>query len=129
METDLVNRDPNDLNTYIMVQFEDAIAEPEGAHSINCVWDTSFRCFSCWRDVWYKTFSFCFGVCLAAQWGFEFAWIAVVHVWCVTPWLKATEMNCVIFKRLYGLCVHCCCDPICEASALILNAFRDKQKL
>ncbi len=32
-DLDLVNRDPNNMNNYIQVSFDDVLAEPEGAHS------------------------------------------------------------------------------------------------
>ena len=32
-DIDLVNRDPNKMNEFIQVQFDDVLAEPEGAHS------------------------------------------------------------------------------------------------
>jgi hypothetical protein len=32
-ELDLVNRDPRNMNKYIEVEFDDVLAEPEGAHS------------------------------------------------------------------------------------------------
>ncbi len=32
-EIDLINRDPNSINEFIQVKFDDVLAEPEGAHS------------------------------------------------------------------------------------------------
>ena len=32
-EVDLVNRDPQKMNNYIQVSFDDVLGEPEGAHS------------------------------------------------------------------------------------------------
>lgn len=32
-EIDLLNRDPNKMNHYIQIEFDDVLAEPEGAHS------------------------------------------------------------------------------------------------
>ncbi len=33
IDIDLINRDPNNMNNYIQVEFDDILAEPEGAHS------------------------------------------------------------------------------------------------
>ena len=30
---DLINRDPNSMNHFVQVDFEDVLAEPNGAHS------------------------------------------------------------------------------------------------
>lgn len=32
-DIDMVNRDPNGMNKYIQVEFDDVLAEAEGAHS------------------------------------------------------------------------------------------------
>ena len=32
-EIDFVNRDPNKMNLFVQVDFEDVLAEPNGAHS------------------------------------------------------------------------------------------------
>ena len=33
-------------SNFLQVAFEDVIAEPDGAHSNDCVWKCSFRCFT-----------------------------------------------------------------------------------
>ena len=52
-ELDLVNRDPNELNNYIQVDFEDVLAEPSGAHSADCIWKNSYSCFQCGKNCGY----------------------------------------------------------------------------
>ncbi len=32
-EVDLINRDPNHMNTFLQVDYEDVLAEPHGVHS------------------------------------------------------------------------------------------------
>ncbi|KAK3101117.1 hypothetical protein FSP39_001071 [Pinctada imbricata] len=61
-----------------------------------------------------------FGCCIAAEWGIEFAYVAFWHIWYVTPCFKMLEINCGCCKKLYGLCVHCCLDPLFEACGLML---------
>merc|ERR1719251_354558 len=58
------------------------------------------------------------GICIAMQWGMTFAHIAFMHIWHITPCFKCLELNCGCCQKLYGMCVHCCLDPICEAIAL-----------
>ena len=43
---DMVNRDPNGMNSYIQVTFPEVLAEPEGAHSGECLWRNAFKCFN-----------------------------------------------------------------------------------
>ncbi len=51
---DLTNRDPNGLNNYIQVQFEDVLGEPEGAHSADCIWKFSYTLFDFGKNLGYS---------------------------------------------------------------------------
>merc|ERR1739842_94095 len=84
-EIDLVNRDPNNINDHLKVQFEDILAEPEGAHSMDCVWSNSYKCFNFYKKCCYMSMTLCCGICIAAEWGCEFAYVAFVHIWYITP--------------------------------------------
>ena len=44
-ELDLINRDPNNMNNFVHVDFEDVLAEPSDIHSMDCVWNLSYKCF------------------------------------------------------------------------------------
>jgi len=123
-DIDLVNRDPNNINDHLKVMFEDILAEPEGAHSMDCVWQNSYKCFNCWKSLCYTIATFCCGICIAAEWGCEFAYIAFTHIWYVTPCFKVLELNCGCCQKLYGMCVHCCLDPCCEACGQLFHAFK-----
>ena len=61
-EVDLINRDPNSMNAFIQVDFEDVLAEPSGAHSSDCVWRNSYACFDCGKNCCYKLCSFFCGI-------------------------------------------------------------------
>ncbi len=52
-QLDLVNRDPHEMNGFIQVDFEDVLAEPAGAHSVDCVWDNSYKCFQLGKNFGY----------------------------------------------------------------------------
>merc|ERR1712213_269006 len=84
-DIDMNNRDPNNINDYLRVTFEDVLAEPEGIHSMNCVWSNSYTCFNC---------------------------------------CKVCELNCGCLQKLYGMLVHCCLDPWCEAMSICFSAFK-----
>ncbi len=40
------DRDPNDMNEYLMVTWDNVIAEPEGIRSTDCACDCSQQCFN-----------------------------------------------------------------------------------
>ncbi|KAL3852809.1 hypothetical protein ACJMK2_016424 [Sinanodonta woodiana] len=125
-ELDLSNRDPNNINDHIKacVNFEDVLAEPEGIQSIDCVWKLSFCCFNFWKNFCYKLSTLCCGICIAAEWGCEFACIAFNHIWFITPCLRVCEVNCGVMKKLYGFVIGCCLDPCCDSCGKIFHAFR-----
>ncbi|KAJ8301719.1 hypothetical protein KUTeg_020706 [Tegillarca granosa] len=111
-EVDLVNRDPNSINQHVStIAFNDVLAEPDAIHSIDCVWKFSHKCFECWKSLCYKIMTTLFGICIAAEWGCEFAYIAFYHIWYITPILKVLEINCAVCQKLYGYCINCCIAP------------------
>ncbi|KAH3892457.1 caveolin-3-like [Dreissena polymorpha] len=121
---DLANRDPNNINDHIKVTFEDVLAEPEGAHSIDCVWKLSYTCFTCWLGICYKISTLLCGICIAAEWGCEFASVAFYHVWYITPMLKMCEMNCAVFTKMMRTFLSCCIEPCCEACGALFHNFK-----
>merc|ERR1711970_491747 len=123
-EIDLVNRDPNNINDHLKVTFEDVLAEPEGNHAMDCVWSNSYKCFNCCKKLCYTLMTLCCGICIAAGWGCEFAYIAFVHIWYITPCFKCLELNCGCLQKLWGMIVHCYYDPIFEACGLCFSAFK-----
>ena len=59
---DMVNRDPNGVNSYIQFSFEDVLAEPEGAHSCECLWRNAYKCFTGGLSCCYMILSGIFGL-------------------------------------------------------------------
>ena len=68
-EIDLVNRDPNDMNNFLQVDFEDVLAEPSGAHAMDCAWTNSYKCFTCGKNLCYQLMTCLCGMCIALYWG------------------------------------------------------------
>jgi len=61
-DIDLINRDPHSMNHYVQVEFDDVLGEPTGAHSSDCVWKNSFKCFTCGKNFCYKFLTFFCGI-------------------------------------------------------------------
>jgi len=123
-ELDMVNRDPNNLNEHLKCQFEDVFGEPEGVHSIDFVWKMSYTCFNLWLNLCYKLATLFYGCCIAAEWGCEFAEIAFIHIWYITPLMRVLDIECAIWKKLMRQCTTCCCEPCCEAFGGIFYYFK-----
>lgn len=121
---DLEKRDPQGLNAHIQnIVFEEVLGEPDAAHSADCVWINSYKCFDCGKNLCYLILTYICGIFTALYWGCCFGYTAFCHIWCYTPELKLNEMNCVVCQKMYSLIVHCCCDPWCEACSMIFKAF------
>ena len=111
------------LFPFFQCQFEDVLAEPEGTHSIDCVWKLSYTCFNLWKNICYKLATLFYGCCIAAEWGYYFAYTSFVHIWYITPFFKWLDINCGVIKKLWGSCVSCCCEPCCMTCGLIFHQF------
>ncbi|KAK7089310.1 caveolin-3-like [Littorina saxatilis] len=120
-ELDLVNRDPNNINDHVKVAFEDVLAEPDGAQSIDCIWRCSYNCFQCSKGCCYNVMSILCAIPLAFVWGWSFAVIAFYHVWTVAPFLKCFMINCGCCQKFYGTCIQCYLGPICETYGLFFS--------
>ena len=102
-ELDLVNRDPNKMNDYVQVSFDDILAEPEGAHSADCIWENSKKCFDCGLSCWYKLLTYCCGICYALGWGCLFAKVAFAAIWFFTPMLRLYSIILHPIKKLLSI--------------------------
>ena len=105
----------------LQVAFEDVIAEPEGAHTIDCCWRCSYTAFNCAKGCCYNILSILCGCPLALCWGCEFAYITFVHVWQITPCLRVFMINCGCAQKFCGTCLQCCLGPICETAGLFFS--------
>ncbi|PAA46146.1 hypothetical protein BOX15_Mlig030034g2 [Macrostomum lignano] len=126
-DLDMNRRDPQDVNIHLQVEFDDILAEPEGAYSINCVWRCSYRCYECWKNCWYRTLTLLCGCCIAAMWGCHFAELAFCHVWCCTPYLKSYIMDIKIIREMNAACYDACLGTCCSACGNCFSRIRVQQ--
>lgn len=103
------------------VSFEDVLGEPDGAHSVDCVWQCSYACFNCGKNLCYKTMTILCGLFLALFWGCEFALITFQQVWCVTPSLRVFGICMGCLQKFFGTFTSCCLAPIFETCGLICS--------
>ncbi|XP_050414695.1 caveolin-1 [Patella vulgata] len=124
---DPLNRDPNDINDHLKVQFEDVLAEPDGARSFECCWNCSRLCFNCSKGCCYKFLTLICALPFALCWGCSFAMITFQHVWHFTPLLRAWMINLGCMQKCFGTLVNCCLAPICEACGLMFSTIHVRQ--
>ena len=102
---DLINRDPNAMNNYIQVEFNDVLAEPEGAHSADCVWQNAYKCFDCGKGCCYKLLTLICGLCVSLYWGCFFGYVAFCSIWIWTPFLRMVSIILHPTKKILGICL------------------------
>ncbi|KAJ1109488.1 hypothetical protein NDU88_006848 [Pleurodeles waltl] len=128
MALDMEQRDPNNLNDHVRVLFEDAFGEPEGSHSIDGVWECSFKTFRGVKSCCYIVLSILCGCPLAFCWALEFACLQCCHIWMIGPCLTCWRMNINCMKHFWSSCIHCMCDPFYEACGLCFSFIRVQNK-
>ncbi|XP_060595556.1 caveolin-1-like [Ruditapes philippinarum] len=123
-DIDLENRDPNNINDHLKVQFEDVLAEPEGIRSIPCIWTLSYKCFEFGKSICYKILTTFCGLCIALGLGCDFAMVAFDHVWIWTPCMRDFTICVGCYQKIFTTLVNCCCTPICEACGGFFSKIR-----
>ncbi|GBM54544.1 Caveolin-1 [Araneus ventricosus] len=106
------------------VEFDDVIAEPEGTYSIDCVWRSSNRLFTCSKNCCYKTLTLICGLPIAFISGCTFACLSFQHIWCVSPALRQCRINCYMVRQYLTSCLDSCLGPCCSEMGLCLSRIR-----
>ncbi|CAL8263709.1 unnamed protein product [Merluccius merluccius] len=103
------DRDPGDINAHLKVGFEDVIAEPRSAHSLDRVWIGSHAVFEVAKYVFYRVLTTLLAVPMAFLLGLVFGVIACVHIWVVMPLIQSFLMvlpsGRVVWRSLMDMCV------------------------
>ncbi|PAA76956.1 hypothetical protein BOX15_Mlig006601g2, partial [Macrostomum lignano] len=120
-ELDMVNRDPNGINQGLQVKFEDVLAEPDGAHSMDCVWSNSYKCYTCGLSLSYKIATLFCGIFIALHWGCTFGCVAFNEIWYMTPNCKLFELQMRCIKRFVTVMLECCFGPCCAACGMFFS--------
>ena len=99
--------------------FHDVIGEPKGAHSVDCVWKNSYKCYNGGKNCCYIVLTYICAIPAVFCWGCEFACITFYQIWCVTPFVRCFNMIFVFIARMWHTCAHCLYDPIFESASLL----------
>ncbi|XP_013409414.1 caveolin-3-like [Lingula anatina] len=118
---DMTDRDPTNMNDHLKVLFEDVIAEPEGTHSFQTIWRTSFATFSATKKWTYRILSAICGVPCAFCWGIHFACLTFCNVWSVVPSIKSYGIQLKAIGTVFGMCIRTFSDPCFESFGRIFG--------
>ena len=106
------------------LDFDDVIAEPDGTHSLDGVWKTSYTAFTISKYWCYRLLSALLGVPLALLWGVLFAVLSFCHVWVVGPCIRSCLLESQCLGQVYGHGVRTLCDPLCESVGRMFQSVR-----
>ena len=120
-DIDMVNRDPNSMNGHVQVMFDDVLGEPEGAHSMDCVWKNAHSCLDCGLSCCYKLVTFFCGLPIALMWGCGFAMISFYEVWLMTPGIRAFQIILSNLRKLMSIYLGAFVAPFYEVGGLLLS--------
>ncbi|KAF1756809.1 hypothetical protein GCK72_013263 [Caenorhabditis remanei] len=119
---DLVNRDTQNINNHIQLNFEDIFGEADSQHSWDCVWRLNHTVFNATRLFIYRLVSI-----LALPFTFLFAiffgLVASINVFIIVPLGKLLSIPGNLLAKIWNWLVHAIFDPIASAVGLIFSNF------
>jgi len=114
-DLDLGNRDSNNVNIEINLDFDDVLAEPSAAQGFEWVWKLAFVVFSQTKSWFYKIFAAVVAVPAALMWAVVFALVTVVYIWIVSPALRLFDLSLAIGRRVVVGAMSVTVQPISAA--------------
>jgi len=114
-DLDLGNRDCNNVNLEIDLDFGDVLAEPSAAQGFEWVWKLAFVVFSQTKSWFYKLFSAIVAIPAALMWAVVFALVTVVYIWIISPALRLFDLSLAIFRRVVVGALSVTVQPLCVA--------------
>jgi len=120
-DLDLGNRDSNNVNVEIDLDFDDVLAEPKATQGFEWVWRLSFVLFSQTKEWLYKIFSAVLAVPFALVWALVFALISVVHIWVLTPGLRLFDLALALVRRVVVGLMNVTVAPVAHALSPIFS--------
>merc|ERR1711997_937025 len=124
-DLDLGNRDSNNVNVEIDLDFDDVLAEPSAAQGFDWVWRLAFVVFSQTKLWIYKILSAVVAIPAALLWAMVFALLTVVHVWILSPALRLLDLILAVVKKVVVGVIGATLGPVCATLGLIFGKSAD----
>jgi len=125
---DLANRDGKAINADVSLEFDDVLAEPSGALSIDPIWQISFVLFSQTKLWLYRIAAAIVAVPAALLWALVFALITVVYIWILAPALRLFDLGVCIARRVLVGLMRTTVEPVCAAVGAVFSQMSVSQK-
>ncbi|XP_060595567.1 caveolin-1-like [Ruditapes philippinarum] len=118
------NRDPEDVNGIVKIDFEEIFAEPEGTYSFGTIWGATYRIFTDTKLWCYKFLSALCGVPCALCWGLHFACLSFCMIWYYQPSIRSFSIQVKPLQKVYGVLVHSFIEPCFAAAGKLFSSIK-----
>uniref|UniRef100_A0A1I7UXJ0 Caveolin n=1 Tax=Caenorhabditis tropicalis TaxID=1561998 RepID=A0A1I7UXJ0_9PELO len=119
---DLVNRDTNNINNHVQLNFEDIFGEADSQHSWDCVWRLNHTVFTATRLFIYRLVSI-LALPFTILFAIFFGLLVSINVFIVVPLGKLLSIPGNLLAKIWNWLVHAVFDPIASAIGLIFSNF------
>ncbi|MFT7801003.1 caveolin-2-like [Arapaima gigas] len=106
-------RDPYGINQHLKIELSDVLAEPASLHSADRVWIYSGIGFEAARIWSYRCLTALCAAPLSLLSGGLFAWLACVHIWCLTPCVQMCHSCLPCVRSLWLSTINIFIAPFC----------------
>lgn len=121
-EVDMVNRDPNNINSHLKTTFLDIFAEPEPTtFSFDAVWQYSYVVFTMSKLWCYRITSLICALPAALCWGCTYACASFATIWCCVPCVRCLHLQLHCVKQVFGICLGTFVAPCYEAIGRVFS--------
>ncbi|XP_061085754.1 caveolin-2-like [Conger conger] len=124
--TETADRDPQDINGNLKVNFEDIVGEPSAAHSFDQVWISSHAVFELVKYVLYRLLTTVLAIPLSFVAGIVFAVLSCVHIWVVMPLIRALLVVLPPVQTVWGSLTDTFVAPLFHSAGTCLSAVQVK---
>ena len=115
----MLDRDENDMNKHIVMDFGDVFAEPDACHSWNWTWLSASRVYRFTSNTVYKLLAAIVAIPLAMIFGVIFGLFSVIGIFISTPIGRMLAVPCMTFAKAWNFIVRCLLDPIFASIGLM----------
>ncbi|XP_062856150.1 caveolin-2 [Trichomycterus rosablanca] len=125
--TAVPDRDPNDINAHLQVDFDDVIAEPSSAHSLDSVWIGSHALFELIKYVFYRILTTLLAIPMAFLAGLVFAILSCIHIWLVMPLVQSFMLVLPSIQVVWSSMVDMFVSPFTQSFSRCLSSINIKR--
>jgi len=120
----MLDRDEKGIHDDVKLQFEQIFAEPDGYHSVDCLWRAVFVIFTMCRKICYMLLTFIFGIPIALFWGLMVAVLMFCQAWCCMPAGQAAGIICSWPAKVWNWLIRNLMDPCFRSCGMCFGSIQ-----